>query len=254
MTDGERKASPTRIAFFGSHLRSFHCLRYLLTDVAGIEVVAVVPHRDQPPVRPDQDVRELARSRSIPVLEPGDVDALSYDLGISLLFDRVLPPSAFTRPPRGFVNVHLAPLPRFRGANGVLHAIRLARRDGCWSFGVSMHYIDEGVDTGPVIDQIPVHIFEDDTAEALHRRASEQVYPLFVRNIHRLVASPERVPAEPQSGEAYFFRRGDVDHEVDLSGNPDDIYDAIRALTFPGRKRPYARIGKYRVYLSLDES
>jgi methionyl-tRNA formyltransferase len=243
----------TRVAFAGSHLRSFHCLRYLLTEVPDVQVISVTPHRDQPPIRPDQDVRALAGAHHIPLVEPDDLATLDFDLGISLLFDRVLPPAIFERPPRGFVNVHLAPLPRFRGANGVLHALRLARRDNVWTFGVSMHYIDAGVDTGPIIDQIVVPIFEDDTAAALHARASEQVYPLFVRNIHGLIASRDRVPAQPQVGHAYFFRREDVQHEIDLSADPDEIYDIVRALTFPGRPRPYVRLGERKIYLSIED-
>jgi methionyl-tRNA formyltransferase len=116
-----------------------------------------------------------------------------------------------------------------------------------------MHYIDEGIDSGPLIDTIDVPILDNDTAARLHARASEQVLPLFARNIRALVAAPGRVPSEPQSGPAYFFRRGDVQHEVDLSADPDDIYDLVRALTFPGRPRPYARVGKYKIYLSIEE-
>src|SRR5215217_6622293 len=111
----------TRIAFLGSHRCSFQCLTYLLTQVKGATVVSVTPHRDQPSIAPDGDVRTLAAARGIPVVEPEALSTLDYDLGISLLFDRVLPSAVFDRPPRGFANIHLSPLPRFRGANGVLH-------------------------------------------------------------------------------------------------------------------------------------
>jgi methionyl-tRNA formyltransferase len=241
----------TRIAFLGSHRCSFYCLEYLLTHVRDATVVSVTPHRDQPPIAPAEDVRTLAQSRDIPVIDPDLLPTLDFDLGISLLFDRMLPATTFDRPPRGFANIHLSPLPRFRGANGVLHALRLAHRENNWQFGVTMHYIDEGVDTGPIIDEIPVPILVSDTAADLHARSCDQVLPLFTRNIHRLVAATGRVPARPQSGPSYFFKRGDVAHEVDLSMPPDEIYDHVRALTFPGRPRPYATVGGRRIYLSI---
>lgn len=243
----------TRVLFLGSHLRSFHCFRYLAESVPDVAVVAVVPHQTQPPIREDQDIRPFARARGIPVLAFPEIADLDYDLGISLMFDRMLPPAVVDRPRRGFVNVHLGPLPRFRGANSVLHAIRLARRENHWTFGVTMHYIDHTLDTGPVIDRIDVPIFEDDTAYALHGRASEQIYELFVRNIHRLVASAERLPATPQSGPSSSFRRSEVTHEIDLSADPDEIYDLVRALTFPGKPRPYALVGGRKLYLSITE-
>lgn len=243
----------TRILFLGSHLRSFHCFRYLVESVPDATVVAVIPHLTQPPIREDQDIRPFAKQRGIPVVEFSEIGDRDYDLGISLMFDRILPPAVVDRPPRGFVNLHLGPLPRFRGANSVLHAIRLARQDDHWTFGVTMHYIDHTLDTGPVIDRIDVPIFEDDIAQSLHVRASERIYELFVRNIHRLAGSEERLPAQHQDGPSYSFKRSGVNHEIDLTAHPDEIYDLVRALTFPGKSKPYAVIGGRKFYLSITE-
>ncbi|MCC6471882.1 MAG: hypothetical protein IT563_26450 [Alphaproteobacteria bacterium] len=242
-----------RILVLGSHLQSFRCFRYLIDSVSDIAIVGIVPHQTQPPIRDDQDVRTLARARGIPILGLDQLADLSFDLGISLQFDRVLPAAIVERPRKGFVNIHLGPLPRFRGANSVMHAIRLARRDNHWSFGVTLHYLAAKVDTGPIIDLAECPIFEDDTAYTLHSRASDLVPGLFQRNIHRLVESPGHVPSRPQEGTSYVFRKGEVEHAIDLALPPDEIYDRIRALTFPGKPRPYAIVGGRRIYLSLDE-
>jgi len=243
-----------RVLVLGSHLQSFRCLRYLLEQVGGIAVVGFVPHQTQPPVRADQDAAALARGRGIPVLGLDDLPGLEFDLGISLLFDRVLAPAIVDRPRKGFVNLHLGPLPRFRGANSVMHAIRLARRDDHWRFGATLHYLAHKVDTGPVIELAECPIYPDDTAATLHARACELVPGLFQRHIHRLVESDERLPSTPQQGTAYFFRKGEVEHAIDLSLPPDEIYDRVRALSFPGKPRPYALIGGRKIYLTLDES
>lgn len=242
------------VVVLGSHPESYPCLRYMLDSVPELKVVGIIPHQTQPSVRPDQDVRVLAQERSVPVLGLDALGGLEVDLGISLLFDRVLPASVIERPPLGFVNIHLGPLPRFRGANSVMHAIRLARRDDHWRFGVTMHYMAPKVDTGPIIDLLEFPIHEDDTAFMLHGRACQHVFPLFQRNIHRLAKSTERLPSRPQEGLSYFFRKGEVDHEIDLTAPPDEIYDRIRSLTFPGKDRPYAVIGGRKIYLALDPS
>jgi methionyl-tRNA formyltransferase len=221
--------------------------------VADVTVVAVVPNRAHAPEREEQDILAFAQRRGVPIIEFQDVATQDYDLGISLLFDRILPREVVDRPQLGFVNFHLGPLPRFRGVNSVLHAIRLARRDRQWTFGVTLHYVDYTLDTGPVIDQIEMPIFEDDTAQALHTRACERIYELFVRNVDRLVRTKGRLPAQPQTGPSRVFRRSDVNHEVDLSADPDDVYDLVRALTFPGKSRPYAVIGGRKIYLSITE-
>lgn len=248
-----------RILVLGSHQQSFHCFRYLMDAVvgvgaAGVAVVGLVPHQTQPPIGPGEDVRDLARARGVPVLGMDDLAALDFDLGISLMFDRVLAPAIVDRPRKGFVNIHLGPLPRFRGVNSVMHAIRLARRDNHWKFGVTIHYIQHKVDTGPIIELAECPILPDDTAGDLHARACALVPPLFQRHIHRLVDSDARLPSVPQQGVSYFFKKGPIDHAVDLSLPPDEVHDLVRALTFPGKPRPYAMVGGRKIYLTLDET
>jgi len=242
-----------RLVFLGSHVQSFRCLRHLLT-LPHHEIIGIVPHQAQPPIRSDQDVRSLVQARGIPIFTLTDIANLDFDLGISLLFDRVLPAQIIERPAKGFVNFHLGPLPRFRGANSVMHAIRLAREDNVWTFGVTLHYMAPKVDTGPIVDLYECPIFEDDTAFSLHARASDCVFELFRRNIDRLIHSEGRLPSRPQEGKSYFFRKDQVDHEIDVSAAPLEIYDKIRSLTFPGKPKPFAIIGGYKVYLSLDDS
>ncbi len=195
-----------RILVLGSHLQSFHCFRYLMEAVAGVRVVGLVPHQTQPPIGPGEDVRDIARAHGVPVLGLDDLATLEYDLGISLMFDRVLPPAIVDRPLKGFVNIHLGPLPRFRGVNSVMHAIRLARRDDHWKFGVTIHYIQHKVDTGPVIEPVECPILPDDTAGDLHARACALVPPLFQRHIHRLVESDDRVASVTQDGVSVFLQ------------------------------------------------
>src|SRR5690349_11089941 len=250
--------APVRIVMLGSHVQSFRCLQHVLNGVPGARVVAVVPNSSPTAARNDQDVAKVAHEHDIPVLRyeqlidgAGGVD---FDLGMSILYDRILPAAVLDRPARGFVNIHLAPLPMFRGVNGVHHAIRLARTEGLHEFGITMHYMDTGIDTGAVIARRPVRMFADDTAQSLHARATDAVYELFVDELDSLLAAPGRVAAEAQSGAARVFRRAETVHEIDLAANPDDVYDQIRALSFPGRPRPYAWIGRHKVFLTLDET
>lgn len=247
---------PTKILFLGSQKKSFHCLQYLLRSVNDAQIVAVVPNRAATAIVPQQDVRLLSEDHGVPVCMHEDIPSLTYDLGISVLYDRVLTPDIIEVPAKGFVNLHMGPLPRLRGVNSVMHALRLARRDNCWRFGVTMHYIDQGVDTGPIIDMLDMPIFEDDTAYDLHMRSSDKLFELFAKNIQRLVDAPARVEAKEQGSEAvsHLFRRKDTQAEVDLAGEPDAIYDQVRAFDYPGKGRAFARIGNRKIYLTIKPS
>ena len=68
-------------------------------------------------------------------------------------------------------------------------------------------YMDEKLDTGPIIEVMPVPLLETDTAATLHSKAMAAVPTLFAKHIQKIVNSEVRVPATAQTGEAHFFGR-----------------------------------------------
>jgi methionyl-tRNA formyltransferase len=244
----------TRVLFLGSHLRCGECLRYFVENIPNADVVGLVLNKSDAGDYDHTALKTQVEKYNIPVIPIEGVASLRYDLGISILYDRKLPTEIVDQPPRGLVNIHLGPLPRFRGVNCIYHAIRRARSDNNWVFGITLHYIDHGLDTGPIIDAIDIPMLPHDTAYDLYMRATEKILALFSRNIGRLVSSRVRVPATPQIGPSYYFKRSDMELEVDLNSSPEQIYDAIRALTFPGKSKPFALIGGRKIHLSLDGS
>src|ERR1700760_4826868 len=80
------------------------------------------------------------------------------------------------------VNTHPSLLPLFPGA----HALRDALAAGATSTGVTVHWVDEGVDTGPVIAQATVPIVAGDDEDTLRARVQAVEKPLFVETITRL--------------------------------------------------------------------
>lgn len=81
------------------------------------------------------------------------------------------------------LNIHPSLLPAFPGKNAIGQAI-LA---GCKTTGVTVHYIDEGMDTGPIIAQAKVEIFPNDTEETLKVRIQEVEHSLYPEVINKVV-------------------------------------------------------------------
>jgi phosphoribosylglycinamide formyltransferase-1 len=82
--------------------------------------------------------------------------------------------------PHAIINIHPALLPAFPG----LHAARQALEYGVRFSGCTVHFVDKGVDTGPIILQAVVPVLEDDSEDSLHARIQEQehrIYPQAVR-------------------------------------------------------------------------
>jgi phosphoribosylglycinamide formyltransferase-1 len=87
------------------------------------------------------------------------------------------------------VNTHPALLPAFPGA----HAVRDALAAGATTTGVTIHWVDEGVDTGPVIAQAAVPVLPGDDEEALFARIQQTERPLYVDTIRSLLPTLETV-------------------------------------------------------------
>lgn len=109
-----------------------------------------------------------------------DVVEASGAKGVVLAgFMRILGPTFVTRFPNRILNIHPSLLPAFPGA----HAVESALEHGVRVSGVTVHFVDEGVDSGPIVAQVPVEVQPGDTVETLHARIQveeHRIYPEVV--------------------------------------------------------------------------
>ncbi len=110
------------------------------------------------------------------------VDVLQQE-GVELVvlagFMRLLSPYLVRAFPQRVMNIHPALLPAFPG----LHVQRKALEYGVKSSGCTVHFIDEGMDTGPIILQVAVSVLDDDTEETLSARILEQEHKVYSQAI-----------------------------------------------------------------------
>ncbi len=102
------------------------------------------------------------------------------DLVVSAGFMRLLGPEVLSR--YTVVNTHPALLPAFPGA----HAVRDALAHGVKVTGATVHFVDEGVDTGPIIDQVTVRVAPEDDVAGLHERIKAVERRMLVDVVGRL--------------------------------------------------------------------
>ena len=87
--------------------------------------------------------------------------------------------------PNRILNIHPSLLPAYPG----LQAWRQAVDDGATESGCTVHFVDGGMDTGPVILQVKVPVFPDDTAETLHRRIQVEEHRIYPEAVRRIAAA-----------------------------------------------------------------
>lgn len=104
-------------------------------------------------------------------------------------FMRVLTPRFLAAFERRVVNIHPALLPAFPG----VHAQKQALDYGVKVAGCTVHFVDEGVDTGPIIAQRAVEVRDDDDASTLGARILEQEHAIYVEVLRWLAADRVKV-------------------------------------------------------------
>ena len=111
------------------------------------------------------------------------VESLNPDLVVSVGFMRILSPKFVTR--FATINTHPALLPNFPGA----HAVRDAIAAGVQTTGATVHWVDEGVDTGKVITSAQVQVLASDDASSLHERIKIVERELIVETLAKFIAT-----------------------------------------------------------------
>ena len=111
------------------------------------------------------------------------IDEFSPDLVVLAGFMKILAPATVAHYAGRIINTHPALLPSFPGAHGVRDALA----HGVKVTGCTVIFVDEGVDTGPIVSQATVEVAADDTEETLHERIKIIERKLVVDTVHALV-------------------------------------------------------------------
>ena len=157
-------------------------VKIVLADVADAKILdrarrhgIPCQYLDCSPWKPKLEGR--AEDECIRILREAGVDTV-----VLAGFMRIVKPGLLSAFPNRVVNIHPALLPAFPGVHGWTQALDY----GCKVAGVTVHLVDAGTDTGPILVQKAVPVMEDDTPETLHARIQVQehiAYPEALRII-----------------------------------------------------------------------
>ncbi len=189
-------------------------------------------------------LKDFAREKGLEAFQPQDINAPASleritswrpDLTVILNYHSIIRGELLSRHP--IINTHGALLPEYRGRSSVNWAIINGERET----GVTVHYIDEKVDTGDIITRERVPIGTDDGVADVLRR----MLPLYPKAVLRAVDSieagtAERVKQDP-SRAAYYRARKPEDGAMDWGWDSVRLHNWVRALgdPFPGAFTQY---------------
>lgn len=199
----------------------------------GHEVVAVYCPPDASGAKPDP-VKVRGQALRLPIRQHSSLkrpevqtefEELQVDLGVLAYVTQIVPPKVFDAPRLGSICFHPSLLPRYRGGSAINWQIIRGEKQT----GVSVFWVDPGIDTGPILLQQPAPIGPDDTAGSLYYGTLFALGVDTVLEAVDLVAAGKapRVPQD-ESRATYDPLCRDEHAAIDWSSGLDDIYNLIR--------------------------
>ena len=172
------------------------------------------------------------------------------DYILSCGYQHIVPESILTIPTKGCLNLHPAYLPYNRGAN-----------PNVWSIiegtpaGVTLHYMDPGIDTGDIVARRKVETAFSDSGKDLHKRLEDAQLELF-QDVWSDILSDNISVFEQDENQGTYHQTSEFETLCEL--NPDEevrvkeFLDRLRALTFPPYNNAKIEIDDETYYVEVD--
>lgn len=240
-----------RVVFLGSKPIGYQCLQYLIAQqqALDVEVVAVRTRMRKEFGAEGNDLAALAIQAGIPLLASLE-DIPECDLIYSVQHHELLQARHISRAGTIAVNLHLAPLPEYRGCNQFSFAIM----DEVREFGVTLHEIDTRIDHGAILFESRFSVPENCWVNELYELTFVAATELFKSSLPDLMAGRyQKVPQAAllaQRGTSLHFRDEIGDLKAISLDDPEALIDKkIRATYMPGFEPPYIMVNGQKMLL-----
>lgn len=206
----------------------------------GHRIVGVVSQPDRArgrgkKVRPTP-VKEMAVEMGLAIFQSNNIksdEALEQirqwdpEIIVVASYGQIIPPAILDYPPHGCINVHASLLPRHRGAAPVQRAI-MAGDEGS---GVTIMYMEKGLDTGDIIAQKAVDIGEEMDSGLLERILAQMGAELLLQVIKEMESGPPQRRKQDDALATYAHMLSKEDELIDWNRSAGDILNQVRAMS-----------------------
>lgn len=228
-----------KIVFMGTPEFSVPILEALIKNY---DVRAIVTQPDKEvgrdAIKMPSPIKKVGMEHTILVLQPENIKtdfeeilALEPDLIVTCAYGQIIPKEVLNAPRLGCINVHASLLPKLRGGAPIHRAII----NGFTKTGVTIMYMNEGMDTGDIITSREIPIEEIDTAETLHDKLSILGRDLLIDTLPSIINGTNTRTKQDDSLATYGFNIKREDEHISFDKTTKQIYNQIRGLnSWPG--------------------
>ncbi len=227
-----------RLGYFADGPWAENALKLFLDDNS-IEVGFVVPRTG----RGENPLKKMAVQNGIEYMETNDINGKAFldktesfhcVLLVSMSFNQIFRKDILHLAPLGAINCHAGKLPFYRGRN-VLNWVLINDEP---HFGITVHYMDEGIDTGDIILQETFLISDEDDYGSLLQTAYRECARLLHEAVRKIRDGEVKLTRQQDIHPvgSYFGKRIPGDENIDWKQTSREIFNFIRAISKPGPK------------------
>ncbi len=205
-------------------------------------VIAVVTQPDKEVGRKKEiiysPIKKTAINLGIKVLQPikikeeyKEIVNLDPDIIITCAYGQIVPEVILNKPKYGCINVHASLLPKLRGGAPIHKAIIY----GYDVTGITIMYMDKGMDTGDMISKKEVKIEDNDTAETLHDKLQKISVTLLLETLPKIISGTNKREKQDDNRATYAYNISRQEEHVDFNKASKEVFNQIRGLnSWPG--------------------
>ncbi len=222
------------VVFMGTPEFACPILEALITNT---NVVLVVTQPDKEKGRKKElvpsPIKEIALKNNIPVFQPSkiktdyeEIKKYHPDIIITCAYGQIVPVEVLNIPPLGCINVHASLLPKYRGGAPIHHAILNGEKET----GITIMYMDIGMDTGDIIDIAKIPILDTDNLETMHNKLSVLGANLLLKVLPTIINGTAKRIKQNESLATYAKIIKREDEHLDFNNSATAINNHVRAL------------------------
>lgn len=171
--------------------------------------------------------KKTALDNDIEIINLKDAYTIENSIFLSCEFDKIIKPNLFATDK--LYNIHFSKLPQYKGMYTSCLPILFNEKQT----GVTLHKIDEGIDTGDIIDQITFPILSEYVALDLYKKYTEFGFKIFINNINNLISGNYTCNKQPTENSSYYSLNSvDFNSKIDYRKTAQQIKNQLHARSF----------------------
>lgn len=234
LNDMENHINKIKIVFAGGRQLGCRVLEWMC-EQKYLDIVGVCTLSEDFDAKYYKIMSEIIKKNNLKIIDIEQIHSMRIDVGLSVNFNKIIPPDILDVPRIGFFNIHHSYNMMLRGRNITTHAILNSKKEKIYYHGTSLHKMVKELDAGPIVATAACSIDKMDTAYSLFVKVDELAYDLVREWLPRICYQTVFLYNAPLYGIHCYSNKDLPCKEIDIDKmGSEEIYDYVRAFDYPG--------------------